>query len=117
MKDDDDWDPPGKPVVLADIDFAEVCASSEEDDCEEGMGDGVERPSWYQHEYGAELMHSQVGIFVFPTPISLHKLRQQRNLIPAGTSTSMAQSACTPRWVFFTHASRKIATGTYRKVH
>ena len=53
MKEDDDYEPPGRPEVVADIDFAEVCASAE--------GDGVAVPSWYQHEYGAELMHSQVG--------------------------------------------------------
>ena len=52
MKDDDDYEPPGQPEVLADIDFAEVCAS--------GPGDEVACPSWYQHEQGAELMHSQV---------------------------------------------------------
>ncbi len=52
VKEDDDYEPPGQPEVVADIDFAEVCASAE--------GDGVAVPSWYQHEYGAELMHSQV---------------------------------------------------------
>ncbi|CAL5228517.1 g11669 [Coccomyxa viridis] len=51
VKEDDDYEPPGQPEVVADIDFAEVCASAE--------GDGVAVPSWYQHEYGAELMHSQ----------------------------------------------------------
>jgi len=52
VKDDDDYEPPGQPEVLADVDYAEVCASVD--------GDGVDVPSWYQHEYGAELMHSQV---------------------------------------------------------
>ena len=52
MKEDDDYEPPGQPEVLADIDFAEVCAP--------GPGDEVARPSWYRHEHGAELMHSQV---------------------------------------------------------
>ena len=54
MKEDDDYEPPGQPEVVADIDFAEVCASAE--------GDGVAVPSWYEHEYGAELMHSQVCV-------------------------------------------------------
>ena len=52
MKEDDDYEAPGQPEVLADIDFAEVCASDASDE--------VARPSWYQHEQGAELMHSQV---------------------------------------------------------
>ena len=52
VKEDDDYEPPGQPEVLADIDFAEVCAS--------GPSDEVARPSWYRHEHGAELMHSQV---------------------------------------------------------
>ncbi len=55
VKEDDDYEPPGQPEVVADIDFAEVCASVE--------GDGVAVPSWYQHEYGAELMHSQVWVW------------------------------------------------------
>ena len=52
MKDDDDYVAPGQPEVLADIDFAEVC---------QGEGECTGRPSWYQPEYGAELMHSRVG--------------------------------------------------------
>ena len=52
VKDDDDYVAPGQPEIVADIDFAEVC---------QGEGEKAVRPSWYQPEYGAELMHSQVG--------------------------------------------------------
>ncbi len=49
--DEDDYVPPGKVQIVADIDYAQVVGLSDEPDYV---------PSWYQEDLGAELRHSQV---------------------------------------------------------
>ena len=104
VKDDDDYVAPGQPEVVADIDFAEVC---------QGEGEKAVRPSWYQPEYGAELMHSQVGSLPRDTDImSLFRHHKSHQLIrhspPSGVVTEFCDAATATLSIKSTATGQKV---------
>jgi len=50
-EDEEEHVPPGKPEIVADVDYAQVVGLSD---------DAPYVPSWYNEDLGAELRHSQV---------------------------------------------------------